>query len=99
MEANENYFAGAPKIQKLRLRFITDASVAYMELQNGGVDIVTSPNWTDVDSVLAGAASGIDCWEESSAYMPVSYTHLNFGNLISDRIDRVQGRHRILENH
>ena len=69
LEANESYFAGTPKIKNLRLRFITDASVAYMELQNGGVDIVTSPNWTDTESVLSGSVSGIDCWEESSAYM------------------------------
>lgn len=69
LEANENYFAGAPIIKKLRIRFITDASVAYMELQNGGVDIVQQPNWTDVESVLAGNDSGITCWEESSAYM------------------------------
>lgn len=90
MEANENYFAGAPKIQKLRLRFITDASVAYMELQNGGVDIVTSPNWTDVDSVLAGAASGIDCWEESSAYM------LQFGMNCSGALSNLKLRQAVV---
>ena len=69
LEANENYFAGAPTIPNLRIRFITDASVAYMELQNGGVDIVQQPNWTDVEGVLAGGVEGISCWEESSAYM------------------------------
>lgn len=69
LEANESYFAGAPVIKNLRIRFITDASVAYMELQNGGVDIVQQPNWTDVESVLSGSESGITCWEESSAYM------------------------------
>lgn len=69
LEANDDYFAGAPIIKNLRIRFITDASVAYMELQNGGVDIVQQPVWTDVESVLSGSVSGITCWEESSAYM------------------------------
>ncbi|PYG90262.1 ABC-type transport system substrate-binding protein [Ruminiclostridium sufflavum DSM 19573] len=68
-EAYDNYFAGKPKIKNLRIRIIKDPSVAFMELQNGGVDIIAiNPNWTDVEAVLKGNTSGIACWEESSAY-------------------------------
>ncbi len=82
LEANETYFAGAPIIKNLRIRFITDSSVAFMELQNGGVDIVQTPNWTDVEGVLAGNYPGIICWQESSAYM--QHLGMNCSGTLSD---------------
>lgn len=82
LEANEEYFAGAPKIQNMILRFITDASVAFMEMQSGGVDVVTAPNWTDVEEVLNGNVEGITCWEESSVY--TLQLGMNCGGALSD---------------
>ncbi len=82
LEANEDYFAGAPKIKNLTLRFITDASVAFMEMQSGGVDVVTSPNWTDIGEVLNGNITGINCWEESSVY--TLQLGMNCGGALSD---------------
>jgi peptide/nickel transport system substrate-binding protein len=68
-KAYNKYFAGKPKIKNLRVRFIKDASVAFMELQNGGVDIIAiNPNWIDVEHVLKGNNKGIDVWEEATAY-------------------------------
>lgn len=67
LEANEEYFAGAPTIPNLTIRFMSDASVAFMEMQNGGVDIIQSPNWSDVEEVLNGNVSGISVWEEASS--------------------------------
>lgn len=64
LEANEEYFAGAPTIPNLTIRFMSDASVAFMEMQNGGVDIIQSPNWSDVEEVLNGNVSGISVWEK-----------------------------------
>lgn len=54
MEANENYFAGAPKIKNVIVRIIKEASVALMELQTGGVDILNDPDWIEVNDTLNG---------------------------------------------
>lgn len=67
-EAYEDYFAGTPKIPNLRVRFIQDASVAFMELQSGGVDIIAGSkgaNWADVRDVMDGKYEGITCMQES----------------------------------
>lgn len=82
LEANEDYYAGAPKIKNVILRFITDASVAFMEMQSGGVDVVTAPNWTDIEEVLNGNVGGITCWEESSVY--TLQLGMNCGGALSD---------------
>lgn len=43
LEANPDYWEGAPKIQKLRVKSVTDASSLQAELQSGGVDIAPLP--------------------------------------------------------
>ena len=59
LEAVEGYFGGDPKIKKIIIRFIAEASVAMMELETGGVDIIDIPNWTDVANVINGNYAGI----------------------------------------
>jgi peptide/nickel transport system substrate-binding protein len=44
LEAFSEYFEGAPKIQKLRVKTVTDASSLQAELQTGGVDIAPVPS-------------------------------------------------------
>ena len=41
LEANKDYWGGAPKIDHLAYRFIPEASTQVAELQSGGVDIAT----------------------------------------------------------
>lgn len=50
--ANEDYFAGAPKIQNIICRVIYENSVALMELQSGGIDLMTDPSWTEVSACM-----------------------------------------------
>ncbi len=50
-EANPNYWEGAPKIQKLRLKTITDASSLQAELQSGGIDIAPLPSNLSPDTL------------------------------------------------
>ena len=38
LAANAEYWEGAPKVQKLRLKTVTDANCLQAELQTGGVD-------------------------------------------------------------
>lgn len=44
MQANPDYWEGAPKITKLRLKTITDATSLQAELQTGGVDLAPNPS-------------------------------------------------------
>lgn len=59
LEAVDGYFGGDPKIKKILIRFIAEASVAMMELETGGIDIIDIPNWTDVSNVLKGNYEGV----------------------------------------
>lgn len=43
LEANSDYWDGAPKIKKLRVKSVTDASSLQAELQSGSVDIAPLP--------------------------------------------------------
>ncbi|MFT3745266.1 MAG: ABC transporter substrate-binding protein [Pyrinomonadaceae bacterium] len=43
LEANTEYWDGAPKIPKLRVKTVTDAQSLQAELQSGGVDIAPLP--------------------------------------------------------
>ncbi len=44
LAANAEYWDGAPKILKLRLKTLTEASALQAELQTGGVDIAPNPS-------------------------------------------------------
>jgi len=59
LEAVEGYFGGDPKIKNINIRFIPEASVAMMELETGGVDLIDIPNWTDVKNVDGGQYQGV----------------------------------------
>ena len=50
-EANNDYWEGAPKIQKLRLKTVTDSSSLQAELQSGGVDIAPLPSNLSPDTL------------------------------------------------
>ncbi len=51
LAANPEYFDGAPKIQKLRVKTITDSSGLGSELQAGGVDIAPNPTNMPPDAI------------------------------------------------
>ncbi len=40
LEANRDYFGGAPKVEKLVLKIIPDDTVRFLELKQGGVDLI-----------------------------------------------------------
>lgn len=44
LDANIDYWEGAPKIPKLRIKTVTDATALQSELQSGGVDIAPNPS-------------------------------------------------------
>lgn len=87
-EANEEYFAGAPKIKNIMCRVIYENSVALMELQSGGIDLMTDPGWTEVSSVLE--SPDITVLENDG----VAAAQLGF-NMGSDKIKDIRVRQAI----
>lgn len=57
LAGNADYWEGAPKVQKLRLKTVTDANSLQAELQTGGVDIAPNPSNLPPDSVRSLGAS------------------------------------------
>jgi peptide/nickel transport system substrate-binding protein len=57
LAANPDYWEGAPKVAKLRLKTVTDANSLQAELQTGGVDIAPNPSNLPPDSIKALGAS------------------------------------------
>jgi peptide/nickel transport system substrate-binding protein len=57
LAANADYWEGAPKVQKLRVKTVTDANSLQAELQTGGVDIAPNPSNLPPDSIKALGAS------------------------------------------
>ncbi|MGH9820223.1 MAG: ABC transporter substrate-binding protein, partial [Pyrinomonadaceae bacterium] len=51
LAANPDYWDGAPKVQKLRLKTVTDANSLQAELQTGAVDIAPNPNNISPDTL------------------------------------------------
>ena len=60
LASNADYWEGAPKVQKLRIKTVTDANSLQAELQTGGVDIAPNPSNLPPDSIKAlGSASNL----------------------------------------
>ncbi len=53
LAANADYWDGAPKIPKLRVKTVTDANSLQAELQTGGVDIAPNPSNLPPDMLKA----------------------------------------------
>lgn len=53
VEANENYWEGAPQIKKLRVRVLSDASTLQAEFKSNRVDIAPLPTNLSPDSINA----------------------------------------------
>ncbi|MEO6050075.1 MAG: ABC transporter substrate-binding protein [Pyrinomonadaceae bacterium] len=58
LAANAEYWEGAPKVAKLRLKTVTDATSLQAELQSGGVDIAPNPSNLPPDMLKAIGAGG-----------------------------------------
>lgn len=54
LEAFDGYYGGQPAIKKVVFRIFSETSVAVMELQTGGVDVVTTPDYTSYKQAESG---------------------------------------------
>ncbi len=57
LAGNADYWEGAPKVEKLRIKTVTDANALQAELQTGGVDLAPNPSNLPPDSVRSLGAS------------------------------------------
>ncbi len=61
LAANPDYWEGAPKIQKIRIKTVTDANSLQAELQSGGVDIAPLPTNLSPDTLKSlGNSSNLE---------------------------------------
>jgi len=57
LAAHSDYWEGAPKLERIRLKTVTDANSLQAELATGAVDIAPNPNNISPDTVKAFSAS------------------------------------------
>jgi len=67
MEANEDYWDGAPAIKTVETVLIAEGSQAQIELENGNIDWVTGPDTMDINRVMTGAVSGLKTMQMPAA--------------------------------
>lgn len=51
MEANADYFGGAPRLKKLFVKFVPDDNAAFIQLANGDIDVYADFNLDQVEPV------------------------------------------------
>ncbi|MDQ6788580.1 MAG: ABC transporter substrate-binding protein [Acidobacteriota bacterium] len=60
LESFSDYWEGAPKVKKIRIKTVTDASSLTAELESGGVDLAPLPNNLSPDALKSlGQSSGL----------------------------------------
>src|SRR5580658_3432446 len=79
LERNEDYFRGAPKIERLRMRIVPDAIVRALELRKGSADAAINSLTPDMVVTLA-KETGLEVDEQPGT--PVAYIAFNFEDAI-----------------
>jgi peptide/nickel transport system substrate-binding protein len=75
LEANEDYFLGRPNLDRLIYRVIPDINTSFMELLNGGIDIMalTPTQWTkQTDTALFSNSY------DKHTYLSPGYTYIGY---------------------
>ena len=67
LEANEDYWGGAPAIKTVETVLIAESSQAQIELENGNIDWVTGPDNMDIARIQSGSVSGLKTMEMPAA--------------------------------
>lgn len=87
----DEYYGEKPVIDHVICRFFAEPSVAMMELQSGGVDMITSPDFTDYTSVEDGAYGD----QFSTLYVPSVQTYSIYFDMASEKLQPLQLRQAI----
>jgi len=84
LERNDNYFGGAPKIERLRMRIVPDPIVRALELRKGSADATINSLTPDTVVTLA-KERGLAAVEEPGT--SVAYLSFNFDDAILAKRD------------
>ena len=68
LEANNEYWDGAPSIQTLNFKFIVDTNQAYLAMENGEADFYFAPSATDFLQAQQNPALGTDSTRSNYFY-------------------------------
>jgi peptide/nickel transport system substrate-binding protein len=63
LEANPAYFQGAPKVQKVRVRFILDNATRELEVRQGGVSLAVNADFAYATLQQMGKSPGLKLWQ------------------------------------
>lgn len=87
LEANEDYWGGAPEIKTITYKVLTDSSTAFISLENGEIDVLPNADYVDVSNMDNDA---LTVYDAPSA----SFYHLGF-NVKSSPFDNQSVRQAI----
>lgn len=91
LEANTDYFEGAPKIAKLNVKTVTDANALQAELQSGRVDVVPNPTNFSADTYISlGKSPNLQVVQSDGS----SIRYIGF-NIQSKPVDNVKLRQAV----
>ncbi|MFN6963437.1 MAG: ABC transporter substrate-binding protein [Pyrinomonadaceae bacterium] len=85
LAANGDYWEGAPKVAKIRVKTVTDANSLAAELQTGGVDIAPNPSNLPPDSIKS-LTSNPDLKLEQSDGSNIQYLVFNTQSAPLDKV-------------
>ncbi|PIP93991.1 MAG: ABC transporter substrate-binding protein [Bdellovibrio sp. CG12_big_fil_rev_8_21_14_0_65_39_13] len=81
-ERNENYFEGAPKIEKLVFSITPDASVRYQKLKTGECHLIIEPSPNDIEAMKASETiSVMEAPGFNVGYLAMNVTKKPFQNI------------------
>ena len=87
----DEYWGGEKYFDEIRMRIISDASVAILELESGGIDMFQRPNASDAVRIMNDPNSQYVVWQGSM----VKDMNLGF-NIQSDKVDDIVLREAIV---
>jgi glutathione transport system substrate-binding protein len=83
IEAFEDYYRGAPPIKKITMKIVSDGTAAFMELQNGNVDLVWNLSADQVKTIYNGTDDNLELLLTNSNI--INYVGMNsFNEALSD---------------
>lgn len=85
MKKFDEYFAGNDSpIKNLIIRRIDEPTVAMMELQTGGVDMILYPAQTDIDDTIAGKNDNVKYLTCNGLYQQIMWFNLDKDSVCAD---------------
>lgn len=86
VEKFDDYYGGKPPIDKVVFRIFSEPSVAMMELQTGGVDVIMSPDYQNYQDVVDGKYENLKAESATGNMLFSIYFNMNSDKLQDYRV-------------